>query len=176
MADDQQIDKKFYRDALYTRLMDLKRIQLIGREVDVQEIESLEKEVYPELSSPERKGEGLLGQKDVDELQLYISLAEPKPEWQAAIKVDLFRAGHTVLRMRAERNHNLPHFHIEYKQEHKASYSIETLERIAGYVPNKFEQPILEWASQRRRELKLTWDKLKAGEDIRELVLTAEEA
>jgi hypothetical protein len=42
-----------------------------------------------------------------------------------------------------EQNHQRPHFHIEYKQEYSASYSVDTMERLAGEMPNRYEGPYL---------------------------------
>jgi len=77
--------------------------------------------------------------------------------------------------MRAERNHGRPHFHIEYKREYSASYAVDTLERLAGNMPRKYEKPVLQWASQRQQWLVDTWENLNAGEDVREMILVAPE-
>ncbi|MBA4312742.1 MAG: hypothetical protein C0417_08940 [Chlorobiaceae bacterium] len=175
MVDEETIDLEFYKWISRSHLLYLKRLRLLGHKIDNKRIETLEKEMYSELDQPENQGGGLLGQRDVDELQLLFSIAEEQPAVRASIKVNLCQYDHTVLRMHPDHNHKRPHFHIEYKQQYKASYSIDPLERLAGHVPAQYEKPILDWASTRLRELKLTWDKLKSGEDVRELVLIAEE-
>jgi len=62
-----------------------------------------------------------------------------------------------------------------YKTEHAASYAIDTLELLAGDMPQKYEKPILQWASRNQKSLLLTWNDLKAGKDVRSLVLLANE-
>jgi hypothetical protein len=46
--------------------------------------------------------------------------------------------------------HNLPHFHAYYN-EYKAEISIETLEIIAGSLPNRVYKIVVEWALDRKR-------------------------
>jgi hypothetical protein len=77
--------------------------------------------------------------------------------------------------MRKEGNHARPHFHIEYRDLYRASYAVDNFERLVGEIPLKYEKPILDWAVRHQKSLKLTWKKLQAGEDIRELVLAADE-
>lgn len=175
MADTDSIDIVLSHWLSRTHLLYLKRLRLLGHQIDDKRIENLEREVYPEAEHTDKQG-GLLGQRDVDELQLLLSLEEQRPAVGSSIKVNLYQDGYTVLRMRPDPNHKLPHFHIEYKREYKTSYSIYPFQRLVGYVPPKYEKRILDWASTRLPELKLAYDKLMAGEDIRELVLIAEEA
>ena len=59
-----------------------------------------------------------------------------------------------------EQNHRRPHFHIKYKGEYSASYSVDTLERLAGEMPKRYEGPILEWASANREFLTANWEQL----------------
>ncbi len=53
---------------------------------------------------------------------------------------------------------------------------MDTLERTAGDIPKKYEAPVLEWAAKYQQLLAATWERLNAGEDIRELVIVANEA
>ena len=78
--------------------------------------------------------------------------------------------------MRPEHNHQRPHFHIEYKQQYSASHAVDTLERMAGDMPKKYEQPILEWAAKYQLSLAATWEHLNAGDDVRGMVIVADEA
>ena len=77
--------------------------------------------------------------------------------------------------MHAEHNHQRAHFHIEYKQQFSASYAVDTLERLAGDMPNKYEEPVLELVSKYRGSLNATWERLSAGDDVRELVVIPDE-
>jgi hypothetical protein len=47
---------------------------------------------------------------------------------------------------------------------------------MAGDMPKRYEAPVLEWASKYQQSLVTTWERLKAGEDVRELVIVADEA
>lgn len=55
-------------------------------------------------------------------------------------------------------DHNPPHFHAEY-QGMKAEYNIQTLDILAGNLPNRAHIMVLEWASQHKKELMNNWDK-----------------
>lgn len=60
--------------------------------------------------------------------------------------------------------HNRPHFHIRFKGEFNASYDIESCVRLAGAMPRKYEQPILEWAANSKDSLLQVWDHLNDGD------------
>ncbi|MEM8723395.1 MAG: DUF4160 domain-containing protein [Cyanobacteria bacterium P01_G01_bin.39] len=90
------------------------------------------------------------------------------------LELSVYKNNYTKLKIQQEKNHKLPHFHIEYKQEHSASYAIDSLERLAGDMPKEYEKPIMKWAKRKRNSLKATWDKLQAGEDVKELVIVSE--
>jgi hypothetical protein len=175
-ASEEEI-KKFMESVTWRRLLYLWTLRANGLQVNDEEIRKLEAEVYPELQEFIGKTEHQLCQRDVDELQLLLSLVEPQANnGESFTKALLFRLCDTTVRMRKENNHQRPHFHIEYKNQYSASYAVDTLERLAGNVPSKYEKPILEWAAQNRKSLNLTWDKLQAGENIRELVSAANTA
>ena len=53
-------------------------------------------------------------------------------------------------------DHNPPHFHAVYG-EHEAQITIETLEVIGGYLPNRAYALVAEWALARRAELRRAW-------------------
>lgn len=90
------------------------------------------------------------------------------------IELLLLQRDYIKVRMRPERNHRRPHFHIEYKTEYSATYAVDTLERLAGNMPSRYEQPILQWAQDKKAPLLATWDDLCAGKDVRELVIEIE--
>jgi hypothetical protein len=76
------------------------------------------------------------------------------------------RSGHVKLQMYAERGpHKRPHFHIEFKQQYRASYAIDTLERIVGYMPHRYEEPLLDWARSIQPQLKVCWERISAGHE-----------
>lgn len=165
--------EEFKQAILYRRLLYLWGLRFLGYQVNDKEIEELEKEVYPDIPELDIEGKRALCQRDVDELQLLLSTVEPRPKSRSFTKAVLFRLRDTTLRMWKENNHQRPHFHIEYKKQYKASYAIDNFQRLAGDVPVKYEKPILEWAARNQKSLKLTWEKLRAGENIRELVSLA---
>ncbi len=53
-------------------------------------------------------------------------------------------------------DHAPPHFHVEYS-EHRAVYSIQTLELIRGSLPRRAHALVLEWAALHRSELMEDW-------------------
>src|SRR5207253_3171814 len=74
------------------------------------------------------------------------------------------RFGHVKVQMYQEHGpHKRPHFHIEYKHEYRASYAIDTLERIAGYMPKQHERPVMEWARTVQSQLANSWEQLYRG-------------
>ncbi len=61
------------------------------------------------------------------------------------------------LRMYKEAAHRRPHFHLEYKKEFEASYALDNFERLAGYMPRKYEDVILPIARANRNQLTQLW-------------------
>lgn len=55
------------------------------------------------------------------------------------------------------REHGIPHFHVKY-DEYRGVFSIEKLDIIEGFLPNKIISLIVEWALQHREELKENWN------------------
>ena len=71
---------------------------------------------------------------------------------------------HIELRIEAkEGKHRLPHFHIRFKSEYRASYSIDDCKHLKGEMPRRYQEPILEWARENRDRLKSAWDDAMAG-------------
>jgi hypothetical protein len=54
-------------------------------------------------------------------------------------------------------DHVPPHFHAEYG-EFKAKITIDTLEILEGYLPNRALGLVLEWAVMHRNELRDDWE------------------
>jgi Domain of unknown function (DUF4160) len=148
-----------------------------GNSIDEKQLAESEEEIHLE---EERLGESekdFIGSGSVHELQQLLAFVDLYTEGSASeIKALLLRLGHTKVRMRPEHNHSRPHFHIEYKQQYSASYAVDTLERMAGNMPKKYEAPVLEWAAKYQHSLAATWERLNAGEDVRELVIVRNEA
>jgi Domain of unknown function (DUF4160) len=76
----------------------------------------------------------------------------------------LARLNHIKVQMYREQGpHKRPHFHIEFKREYRATYAIDTLERIIGYMPKRYEAPAIEWARSCKAQLANCWDRIVAG-------------
>jgi hypothetical protein len=56
--------------------------------------------------------------------------------------------------------HKPPHFHAYYN-EHNAEINIETLEIIAGSLPKKVYNLVIEWAIEHRVELTNDWNLMR---------------
>lgn len=54
------------------------------------------------------------------------------------------------------RDHPPPHFHVYYN-EFEATYEIETLQALEGYLPAAQYGKLLEWASENEEALASTW-------------------
>jgi hypothetical protein len=167
----------FKKSVTHRRLLYLWMLRARGYQVNDEEITRLEVELYPDLQEIDSKDKREISQKDVDQLQLELSLVDPQRNESSSFqKAILFRLEHTTVRMRKEGNHSRPHFHIQYKNQYSASYAVDNFERLAGIIPSKYEKPILNWASRNQKSLRVTWDKLQAGEDVRELVSVENQA
>ncbi|MFH0766211.1 MAG: DUF4160 domain-containing protein [Calditrichota bacterium] len=55
-----------------------------------------------------------------------------------------------------------PHFHAKYG-EHDASFEIETLRLLNGYLPPRVYGFVIEWAYQHQGELLDNWDRARRG-------------
>ena len=149
-------------------------LRSLGYSVE-SKIEKLEAAIYPEIR--EGQNQNTLSQKDIDELQLLFAVAdwESNKDRVFVTKAVVYKLQYIKLIILPDQNHKRPHFHLHYKTEHAASYAIDTLELLAGDMPKKYEKPMLQWASRRQKSLQLTWNDLKAGKDVRNLVLHADE-
>ena len=63
------------------------------------------------------------------------------------------------------REHGRPHFHAVYA-EHEATIAIDTLEVLAGSVPDRALRLVREWAELHRNELEANW---RRARDFQEL-------
>jgi hypothetical protein len=159
------------------RVVYLRYIRSRGYSIDERQLAEFEEEIRLEEEKLGESERDFIGNGSVNELQQLLALADLYTEGSASeIKALLLRLGHTKVRMRPEHNHSRPHFHIEYKQQYSASYAVDTLERMAGDMPKKYEAPVLEWARKYQQSLAATWERLNSGEDVRELVIVEGEA
>ena len=58
--------------------------------------------------------------------------------------------------------HHVPHFHAYY-QEHVAIFRIESVELIAGSLPQRQQRLVEAWAELRKEELLSDWALLQNG-------------
>lgn len=115
-----------------------------------------------------------LSDESLDDLQRDLALADlilspSLPD--GTVTLCVWKCEHVKVRLRPDRNHLRPHFHIEYKQEYKASYSIHPIEKLAGNMPSQHEQKIMDWCKANKDPLLATYKALKSGKDVRELVI-----
>jgi hypothetical protein len=101
-----------------------------------------------------------------------VDLASRQMTSDPSLELLVLRKEHTELRMYKEAAHRRPHFHIEYKKEFAASYALDNFERLAGYMPKRYEDAILPLARAKRDQLIERWSSLNntfkvvvAGED-----------
>jgi hypothetical protein len=99
------------------------------------------------------------------------SLALSRPSRGNGMELVAIRRDHIKLRMRPEHNHELPHFHLEYKQLYTASYQIQPFRKLAGDMPKKYEKKVSDWIENNQANLLATWAALKAGKNVHELVI-----
>ncbi len=111
-----------------------------------------------------------LTERNLERLQSSLALVdlltERKSQTSESLPIEflMFRHGHIEVRIEAkEGKHRLPHFHIRFKSEYRASYSIDDCKHLKGEMPRRYQEPILEWARENRDRLKSAWDDAMAG-------------
>ena len=63
-------------------------------------------------------------------------------------------------------DHNPPHFHVfsgPGSADTLARYAIETLDVLSGNLPSNLRRKLMVWASPRRSDLMLNWNRCRAG-------------
>lgn len=91
---------------------------------------------------------------------------ESRPFRPGAVELLVYRIPNVTLRIDNSAKHGRPHFHIKYKEEHSASYAIDTCELLAGSMPKKYETEIIEWAQKHQELLYAKWKELHPGSPI----------
>ena len=61
--------------------------------------------------------------------------------------------------------HGLPHFHARYAGQ-EASGAIETLEVLAGSLPDRALRLVREWATLQRADLEADWQRARADQPL----------
>ena len=62
-------------------------------------------------------------------------------------------------------DHDPPHFHARYG-EYRAILSLESLDVIAGKIPNRAHALLIEWALAHRQELRTNWQRAQTLEPL----------
>jgi len=64
--------------------------------------------------------------------------------------------------------HGTPHFHANYAGQW-ASVSIDGLKIVAGDLPGRVQELILEWAEEHHDELIADWELARSGKPLRKI-------
>jgi hypothetical protein len=62
-------------------------------------------------------------------------------------------------------DHVPPHFHVRYA-EYEAEVAIQSLEVLNGSLPRRALALVLEWAADRREELRTNWEAAREGKPL----------
>ncbi len=62
-----------------------------------------------------------------------------------------------------------PHFHASYEQ-HEALVSIDMLEYVDGWLPQRAYVLALEWSAHHREELRANWERARHGTPLERIV------
>lgn len=106
---------------------------------------------------------------EFDELQRLFAqkdlLTEPSRSSRSGfMEILLAKRKNMKIKIYQEKGHHLPHIHIDYgRQQHAASYAIETGERIEGNLPRKYDNDVSNWLEQNRDKVLEIWQSLQAG-------------
>jgi len=65
-------------------------------------------------------------------------------------------------------DHPPPHFHAEYG-DHRAIYDIHRLAPLAGTLPPRAMDMVLEWASLHQHELLDNWNRAQSQESLQKI-------
>ena len=105
-------------------------------------------------------------QDDFATIDLYTRRTDP-----AVVEILLKRFRKIVFRMDGNHNHKRPHLHIDYGNErHSASYAIDSGERLAGQLANKYDRKVNKWIGENRPKLEEMWTALQSGKDAKPFI------
>lgn len=108
-------------------------------------------------------------EEELDELQRLFAqkdlLTEPRRySGSGFMEILLAKRKNMKIKIYQEKGHHLPHIHIDYgKQQHVASYSIETGQRIEGDLSKKYDSDVSNWLDRNREKVLQIWNTLQAG-------------
>jgi Domain of unknown function (DUF4160) len=76
------------------------------------------------------------------------------------------------LRIEGDLTHARPHLHVDYgRNRHKASYAIDSGDRLAGGLDRKYDKAVRAWIERNRKLLTRAWKAITGGGAHLELVL-----
>lgn len=68
------------------------------------------------------------------------------------------------IKMYQEKKHSRAHFHVDYgRNNHVATYVIDTGERIEGNLDRKYDKSVSAWATANQENLMAVWHALQSG-------------
>jgi len=110
--------------------------------------------------------ENLLNNLELVELKFQQESSDP---WQLDQLITV--SGKIKIKMYCEGRHPRPHFHVDYgKENHSASFAIDTGEKLVGDLPNRYYDVIKNWTQVNRDKLLSIWQKLQAGNFEKEYI------
>jgi hypothetical protein len=65
-------------------------------------------------------------------------------------------------------DHSPPHFHAYYG-EYEASFTIESLQLLEGYLPPRIKGLVIEWASSKQEPLLANWKSLRKNQTYKKI-------
>ena len=85
---------------------------------------------------------------------------------QLLVEVLIKKIENIKIKIYQERGHNMPHIHIDYggDQNHTASYSIHTGERIEGSLNKKYDKFVKDWIGNNREKILQIWSEIQSGD------------
>lgn len=107
-------------------------------------------------------------EEELENLQNYFALVDlmTRNGRSGLIEVLIKELQPLRIRMEQDINHKIPHIHIDYgKIKHIASYSIQSGEKLAGNLDNKYDKIVKEWVTKNQKKLFQIWDEIQRGDN-----------
>jgi hypothetical protein len=75
------------------------------------------------------------------------------------------------IRMDGDRNHQRPHVHVAYgNNHHAATYAIDNSERLVGTLPTQHDCTVREWVTTYKPQLLDLWTLTQAGKPTKAVI------
>jgi hypothetical protein len=84
----------------------------------------------------------------------------------------VMRSQQLKIKMYKEDGHKRPHVHIDYggRNNHNASYAIDTGKRLAGNLHRKYDEVVRTWIAKHKGLLLELWDRLQQSNPTEMLI------